>query len=247
MKSEDEAIIEVGVVEHDAELRNRIVETLVPFGFRAHACGNIRDLYLRLDHHPCDLLVLDIDLPDGDGLEIIGQLRKSRELGIVVLTRKHTGDELAPFLDGSIDAFLLDPVDLRTLGQSLFSLHRRIRSHAATQTEAPRQWRLDGNGWLLRSPNGRQVPLTAEERALLILLVSSSAASRRREDMIRARCTSIGRAPGQGLELLLGRLQRRVQEYTGLSLPLASATEIDAWLTQSDKQTSIGPLIPPAG
>lgn len=245
MHPADEHLIEVDIVESDAALRSRIVDTLEPFGFRAHVHGTIRDLHLRLRQHGCGLLVLDVDLPSADGLEVIGQLRETYEIGIVALTRRATTERVVHCLSG-VDTWLRPPFDPQALAEHLFSLHRRIRGQ--DRPGAPNgRWRLDGGGWLLRSPDGRQVPLTAPERDLLIVLTGDTGSALQRDSLIRALTGCGGPLVEHRLDRLVDGLQRRVREYTGLPLPLAPLQQIADWLQHPAGRPDRVPLTPAAG
>ena len=77
----------VAVLEDDCRLREDVlVPGLLSFGFEAVGIGRAAELYRRMLAVRFDLAVLDLGLPDEDGLSVARHLRRCSQIGIVVLT-----------------------------------------------------------------------------------------------------------------------------------------------------------------
>ncbi|WP_168734391.1 response regulator transcription factor [Pseudothauera nasutitermitis] len=226
--------IEVCIVEDDEDLREEISLALRRMGFGVRALAGSRDLYLALLQAPCDVLVLDLNLPGEDGFTIIERLRGLLSAGILVLTARSGTDDLVRCLTSGADAYLVKPVDFRELAANIVSLSRRVReAHPSSAPAMPTvlTWQLAGDGWSLVGPQGRRVALTASERILLQLLFEQANTAVRRDVIISA----LGHQPDyyldHRLDMLVSRLRRKVQEAVGTPLPLKAVRGVGFMLS----------------
>ncbi len=161
------------------------------------------------------ILVLDINLPDGDGFAIAGEVRRTRpNLGIVLLTGRDLLEDRIRGLEEGADLYLVKPVDVRELAAALRSLHRRILPEGQ-------------GGWVLRSlhsclvtPGGVSVPLTNSELSALVPLVATAGHPVSREVLLGALGQEEGYHAERRLETLLSRLRRKVVDAAGEALPV---------------------------
>ncbi|MEL1266151.1 response regulator transcription factor [Pseudoxanthomonas putridarboris] len=208
--------LRVAVVEDDALLREKILlPGLADYGFEAAGFDSAAALYRRMLVERFDIVVLDIGLPDEDGLSVARHLREvSRTLGIVVLTGNRGRTEHVQALSDGADAFLSKPVDCEVLAVTLHSLARRLESAAdgsmpaATNSE-PRHWRLATDGWCLIAPSGGMLALTMPERSLLSVLDASRGQPVGREALIAALSDEVSEFDPHRLEMLVHRLRRK--------------------------------------
>jgi DNA-binding response OmpR family regulator len=228
--------IEVCLVEDDEDLRNVTLQALEGMGFRLRGFPDARSLYLGLLQAPCQILVLDLGLPDEDGLSVVRQLRDLKPLGILVLTsRSGTEDQVSCLLEGA-DSYMVKPVDFRQLAANIVSLHRRLSSGPAGDEPGARRyaWSLRDEAWTLAAPNGRRVDLTASERILLQRLFDTINAPLSRSDLIQALGHDTEYYLDHRLDMLISRLRRKVRETIGLPLPLKAVRSVGFVLTLSE-------------
>lgn len=115
-------------------------------GYRVQGAGTLHEAEILLAE-PFDLLILDINLPDGSGMELCRRLRPHIRAGIIICTgRSERSLRISGLKDGA-DAYLVKPVDPEELEATLASVasRRRRRSavfvgrHATACALAPRQ------------------------------------------------------------------------------------------------------------
>jgi len=213
----------LGVLEDDAQLREGIIlPGLRYFGFEVAGAGTAAELYRHMLRQSFDMVVLDIGLPDEDGLSVVKHLREISNLGIVMLTANTGSDDHIQALTRGADAFLNKPVNIEVLAATLHSVGRRLggaQPHAA----GTGRWRLDTDDWCLVTPSGQALPLTAPERCLMRQLVASRGEPVSRETLIAALATDVYDFDPHRLEMMVHRLRRKAQESAGQPLPLLTS------------------------
>lgn len=217
----------VAVLEDDEELRERILlPALLDYGFKVTGAGSAAELYRHMISQSFDIVVLDLGLPDEDGLSVSRYLRSaSPGIGLVMLTGSREKNDRIQALRESVDAFLGKPVDVDVLAATLHSLARRLQQPAqqAQPVETPPGWHLEASGWRLIAPNDRIVALTAPEHCVLAVLMEHIGEPVPRESLIEALTKDIYDFDPHRLEMMIHRLRRKAQGQTGEALPLLTA------------------------
>jgi two-component system response regulator PhoP len=218
----------VAVLEDDADLRDDIlVPGLRDFGFDITGAGTAAELYRHMLRQPFDMVVLDIGLPDEDGLSVVRHLRELSDMGIVMLTGQRTREDRIKALSDGADAYLAKPADVEVLAATLHSLSRRLQGRAPTpQPPASKpdgHWHLDTDGWCLVSPSGAVVALTVPERSVLHTLIERAGAPVGREALISALTGDVYDFDPHRLDMVIHRLRRKISEQTGETAPLVTA------------------------
>lgn len=169
------------VVDDDAEIRDVLSEYLAEYGFRVSVAdgGAALRRLLERDGDP-DLIVLDLMMPDEHGLDIVRDVRKRSNVGIIILTGTGEAVDSVLGLELGADDYLSKPCDLRDLLARVRSVLRRTKTYVG-QAPATEQaslafagWRLDQPSRRLTSPDGSDVPLTTAEFDLLATFAQSS-------------------------------------------------------------------------
>ncbi|MFC4819872.1 response regulator transcription factor [Dokdonella ginsengisoli] len=220
----------VAVLEDDEALREDIlVPGLAANGYDVEGFGHASDLYRRLLATAFDVAVIDVGLPDEDGLSVARHLRAGSPLGIVMLTGRSRPAERLRALDDGADAWLAKPVEVEVVAATIGSLLRRMRLPAVARAPVPApapasasRWRLAAQGWRLAAPSGRDVVLNRAERGVLECLFAANGEPVPREQLIAALGESRYEFDPHRLDMLVHRLRRKVVENTGQTLPLRS-------------------------
>lgn len=97
------------VVEDDSQIRNFITYTLAQEGFNFQTANNGQQAMSILVSSKIDLMLLDLGLPDIDGMEIIEKLRSWSEMPIIVVSARDQDKEKATALDTGADDYLTKP------------------------------------------------------------------------------------------------------------------------------------------
>jgi len=158
------------LVEDDARLAAMVAEYLGDAGLRVTIAGGGEQGLARLAREPFDAVVLDLMLPDLDGLEVCRRLRASSDLPVLMLTARGDAADRIVGLEIGADDYLPKPFEPRELLARLRAILRR-RVGGAQRGEQLRFGRLeiDRAARAVRV-DGKPVELTAYQYALLLTL-----------------------------------------------------------------------------
>ena len=123
--------LNIVVVESHDDVRQSTIKTLVNQGYVVHGAATGATLDALLTQTPVELLVLDINLPNEDGLQIARRMRDSRpDIGIIIVTaRSRADDKVAGYASGA-DLYLAKPVSPDELCAAIEAVARRLRQRA---------------------------------------------------------------------------------------------------------------------
>jgi DNA-binding response OmpR family regulator len=163
------------VVDDDPAIRELVKEYLEAHDLGAFTAGSGAEMDKVLGSEVVDLVLLDLKLPDEDGLTIARRLREKLDIPIIILTgsRKEEVDRVMG-LELGADDYVTKPFSQRELLARINAVLRRTAaSRAARRVETARAYRFAGwelNTGLrrLKSPDGRIVEVTNSEYALLV-------------------------------------------------------------------------------
>ncbi|HEX7864050.1 MAG TPA: two-component system response regulator KdpE [Variovorax sp.] len=167
------------VIEDEPQIRRFVRGALEAEGWTVHEAGTLRDGLAAAGTRQPDLLVLDLGLPDGDGVSLIRDVRGWSAVPIIVLSaRTDEADKIAA-LDAGADDYLTKPFGTGELLARVRANLRRPRATGGTVDEAPEalfrfgEIELDRAARLVRR-SGVEVHLTPTEYRLLSVLVANA-------------------------------------------------------------------------
>ncbi|MCO7229691.1 response regulator [Halomonas sp. CnH100-B] len=197
------------IVEDDPMIARSLDNALTPLGNSVDVFSKLKDARTALRNDHFDLLLLDLGMPDGNGLELLGELRERGDrTPILILTARDSIEDRVKGLDLGADDYLAKPFSVAELEARVRALLRRS------------QQRNDNRlilGPLCLDPmagtatlNGVMLELPRRERRLLegLLLHAGSIAPR---DMLESRVFSFGDVGSNALEVYVSRLRKRLQ------------------------------------
>jgi DNA-binding response OmpR family regulator len=160
------------LIEDDSRLAAMVSEYLGEAGYRVSVAGGGGAGLRLVEREPFDALVLDLSLPDMDGLEVCRRLREKHELPVLMLTARGEPADRIVGLELGADDYLPKPFEPRELLARLRAILRRNRSKT---TPALRFGRLeiDKDARSVRL-DGVDKPLTSYQFALLVALAENA-------------------------------------------------------------------------
>ena len=109
------------LVEDHTDTRGVLSLLLNRCGCRTVTAKSVRDARARIDEMSFDVLVSDLNLPDGDGLEVVRAAKQKKPLKAIALTGRVSDEERREGLEAGFDYYLTKPVDFHQLREALKS------------------------------------------------------------------------------------------------------------------------------
>lgn len=162
-------------VEDDENIRELIVYTLTSMGYSVEGFGCAADFFERIKISTPDLVLLDIMLPDTDGIQILSSLRDNAEterLPVIMLTAKASRLDKIKGLDCGADDYITKPFDIMELTARVKAVLRRCGIRQSGTSIVYKDISLDMSSRSVMS-GGRPVNLTYKEFELLKLLITN--------------------------------------------------------------------------
>lgn len=114
------------VIEDNIELLNDIKNFLEREGNVCEIAPDYRTAYMKVGIFPYDILVVDLTLPDGNGLDIIREIKKENiDVGIIIVSAKNALEDKVNGLEIGADDYLTKPFYLPELNARINALYRR--------------------------------------------------------------------------------------------------------------------------
>ncbi|HEX7812298.1 MAG TPA: response regulator [Burkholderiales bacterium] len=207
------------VVDDDADIRQLIAEYLGEFNLRVSVARDGQSMQKALNQNVVDLILLDLKLPDDDGMNIARELRAKSSIPIIILTSRKDDVDRIMGLELGADDYLTKPFNPRELLARVRTVLRRAQAHPAgarPEGEAARGyrfpgWELDLRSRRLTSTAGDRVELTHTEFALLIAFLGSPQRILSREQLIELSHGDDEEVFDRSIDVQILRLRRKIE------------------------------------
>jgi DNA-binding response OmpR family regulator len=172
--------VQIAVVEDDATLAATLEDMLIGEGYRVHLCPTAAALQPLLKESSLDMILLDITLPDANGLAVAAQIRATTAIPIIILTGKGGEVDRIVGLEVGADDYVVKPFSVREVAARIRAVLRRTHNNNLPTSPDLRSgfkfagWALDVQLRRLYNPNGKQIMLTVNEFDLLESIVSAA-------------------------------------------------------------------------
>ena len=216
------------VVEDDRATRDLIARYLAENHFRVSTAVTGAEGERALDGDPVDLVVLDLNLPDQDGLMLAKKLLAERDIPIVMLTGRAEEMDRVLGLELGADDYVTKPFSPRELLARIRAVLRRAKSKPGTRRgQALRVYRFAGfelrsGTRKLVSPAGKELTLTGGEFSLLMTFVNAPRQILSRDQLLEG-SRMYDDVYDRSIDVQILRLRRKIE--TNASEPALIRTE----------------------
>ena len=212
------------MIDDDTRLSAMVGDYLRGAGYKVEVAASLAQGRERLAAEAYDALVLDLMLPDGDGLDLCRELRnnpRTRQLPLLMLTARGEPMDRIVGLELGADDYLPKPFEPRELVARIRAVLRGGPGPAVPPVRVRiGGWTFDRVQRRLQSPEGVVTPLSAAEHRLLVAFIDHPG-----QALSRERLLDLSRAPGvdaseRSIDLAVSRLRAKFGGTDGLSGPI---------------------------
>ena len=208
------------VVDDEAPTREMIGEYLGMQGFDVQLCDGGRSLRQAMNVRMPDLVVLDLNMPEEDGLSIIRDLKQRTGVAVIMLTATASPVDRIVGLELGADDYLAKPCELRELLARIRAVLRRsaaAKPAVGTQSESKNTLVQFGVKWLnveaqtLRDTDGNEHQLTASEFSLLKVFADNPKKVLSRERLLDLANARDPEAFDRAIDIRIMRIRRKIE------------------------------------
>lgn len=206
------------IVEDDLMVQSLLAAFLQKEGFRTTLAETGKEMLACVDSEKVDLVLLDLGLPDEDGLTLARQVRARSTLPIIVLTvRDHQSDRLA-VLEVGADDYLTKPFDPQELLLRIRNLIGRSSSVPGSDGRMRRPevfrfdgWTMDLGAHSLSGADSEKVQLTRAEFNLLAAMVKAPNRVLTRAHLLDAISQDADAPTDRLIDVLVSRIRKKIE------------------------------------
>jgi DNA-binding response OmpR family regulator len=160
------------IIEDDQELIRSMLKYFDSFGYYSDGAKTLRSAKEKLKEHSYDCVVLDLNLPDGNGLSIISTIKElNPKTGVLILSANNSLDDKLDRLELGADDYLTKPFHLAELNARIKSILRRNKFEG-DDLLVFNEIEIDTNAKDVRV-NGYLLKLTKKEYELILFLITN--------------------------------------------------------------------------
>ncbi|MFD2582278.1 response regulator transcription factor [Pedobacter vanadiisoli] len=160
------------IIEDELGLQRSIAQYLMAEGNLCSMASTYAQAYERLGSYEYDCILLDLTLPDGEGLQILNYLKRmNRAEGVIIISAKNSLDQKIEGLTLGADDYLIKPFHLSELNARIVAVVRRKSAHGERFIEF-NEIRIELDAKEV-SVNGKMVYMTKKEFDLLLYFVAN--------------------------------------------------------------------------
>lgn len=207
------------IVEDDPGVRDMMVSYLGAQGFEVHAASTGRDMKAILEQVALDLILLDLNLPDADGLDLARSVRARSNLGVIIVSSRTTPEDRVNGLEIGADDYITKPFYPRELLARVKNvLERTVRTEGTvmdTQPAAFGEWIMDRANRLVMRTDGTEAKLTPAEFDLLSYMAARPGQLLSRDNLHDAIASESGGdvlEDSRSVDILVSRLRTKLDD-----------------------------------
>ncbi len=170
------------VVEDDGAIRNLVSYALTEKGYQVKSFEDGRSIVKEIRENPCELLLLDLMLPEKDGVTILKELREFSDIPVIILTAKTDEFDKVLGLESGADDYITKPFSILELLSRVKAILRRVNK-ADNDHLTYKNLSINTKKRTVKV-NGEKIDLTYKEFEMLFLFMNNMGNVITREDFL---------------------------------------------------------------
>jgi two-component system, OmpR family, response regulator len=197
------------VIEDDTDLNRQLVTALKEAGYAVDSATDGEEGHFLGDTEPYDAVVLDIGLPQLDGISVLEQWRRAgRMMPVLILTARDRWSDKVQGIDAGADDYVAKPFHIEEVLARVRALVRRAAGHASNEIECG-PVRLDARSGRV-TVDGNPIKLTSHEYKVLEYLMLHRERVVSRTELIEHLYDQDFDRDSNTIEVFVGRLRKKV-------------------------------------
>jgi DNA-binding response OmpR family regulator len=205
----------IAIVDDEPLIQTTLVNYFQNAGFAVRSADTADQLRQLMARERIDFILLDIRLPDGDGLTLMRDIRAKSDVPVILITSRAEEADRIIGLELGADDYVTKPFSPREVLARVKTVLRRTR--AVGDPERGKRlrrfagWCLDLDNHRLTSPSGEPMRLTSAEFELLAALVRHPGRIMSRNDLLDVMSNREWDPNDRTVDVLVGRLRRKIE------------------------------------
>jgi two-component system, OmpR family, KDP operon response regulator KdpE len=227
--------VKVLIIDDETQIRRFLKIALESQGFSLSEAADGRDGLVQAAMHRPDVVILDLGLPDGDGLDVLRRLREWSKVPVIVLSVRNAEEDKIALLDAGADDYLTKPF---SAGELIARIRTALRHAAPVEPDG-----LFRNGPLevdlaARKVHvgGKPVKLTATEYDLLRLFVQNAGKVLTHHQILKSIWGASSEDEMQYLRVYISQLRRKIEPDPSNPQLLVTETGVGYRMQMPEKQ-----------
>ena len=186
-------------------------------GYVVSRAASGAEMFAILEKEACNLILLDLNLPDEDGLVLARRVRTRSTVPIIVLTARTDIDDRLSALELGVDDYLVKPYEPQELTLKIRNLLRRSKGVGDLASNVGAvirfgDWILDLPGRSLKNPRGKETHLTPGEFNILAALAQAPDRVLSRAQLLDAISVEDTEPSDRAIDIFISRLRKKIEK-----------------------------------
>ncbi|MBF0154525.1 MAG: response regulator transcription factor [Magnetococcales bacterium] len=212
----------IGLLEDDPSMRFLLSSYLEKSGFQVFACGTAVEFFSFFEKESPDCILLDLNLPDEDGLVVVRKIRYHSDLPLFIVSSRSDDQDRLAGLELGADDYITKPFHPRELAARIHNILQRNAKLSSLANRVPeitsaiiplRGWILDLDKRRLESTQGGRVVLTGGEFNALATLARAKGAVVTRDQLKDAISRRQEPPQDRTVDAIICRLRKKLAPY----------------------------------
>lgn len=205
----------IAIVDDEPLIQSTLVTYFENAGFAVRSAETADELRRLMARERIDFVLLDIRLPDGDGLSLMRDIRADSDVPVILITSRAEEADRIIGLELGADDYVTKPFSPREVLARVKTVLRRTRAVADPAHDKRLRrfagWSLDLETHRLTAPSGETMRLTSAEFELLAALVRHPGRIMSRNDLLDVMSNREWDPNDRTVDVLVGRLRRKIE------------------------------------
>ena len=208
------------IVEDDEMLGDELRDVFVQWGFVAITVASVNAFWEQVEDFKPQLIVVDLTLPDGSGVDIIRDVRSKSDIGIIVMSGRSDEIERVVCIETGADDYVVKPFSSREMVARIRQLMYRTRGVSygdvapINDSETGRykfnDYIFDTSAMALTAPSGDEVSLTTLEFSVLKTLVTHAREVLSRDFLLESVHSANWAGSDRNIDNLVSRIRKKM-------------------------------------